>query len=294
MTRVPRPDASTTTNEHSGTYEFNSGAGFDDQGNIVVGRDSASKVDKFSLKTGLMLVAGVPLDPTDDEMPGMSWSRPLLSSISEQRLKLSSGADVLLSAVASKRTTKSALRKAIRAYLKEIRRAAIQTAENGGRRIDTLVTTYPNFLGSSEVRVGRSGRSPFAQYMDTLDELNSEIWPDITQRYTVSEGQGAAVYAVELFDDPLCGVNFRARRELFEGMRNKEDGLHLLVADFGSSSLNLQVVNVYFKNGRLAMSQTSVGNGWLRGIVPVSSPARPRKTHANLPRNQGWQPHCER
>lgn len=99
------------------------------------------------------------------------------------------------------------------------------------------------------------------------DKITSELWPGVKYE-TISEGNGVALFVSEAFYDPIFATNHMERRKFFEEM-DRENGLNLIVADSGSSSLNLQVQNLYFNNdGYIIYSQSSIGIGWLKGIEP--------------------------
>lgn len=99
------------------------------------------------------------------------------------------------------------------------------------------------------------------------DRIMNLVYPEVECRYSVSEGQATVVYATANFDDPVISRIAGARAKLFDKMDKGEEGFNLLVVDGGSSSLNIQVVNLYYEDGKCTKTQTSEGNGWARGMM---------------------------
>lgn len=172
----------------------------------------------------------------------------------------------MLREVRAKRLTSFNMREAIREHLVLLRDQALMAARNSNVRIKVLCVTYPNYLCDDE------RTCDFEKYMAFYEALLSEIWVD--EQVTIeeaSEGQSAAVFFTEDFHD-LLGLNRVQRRRLFRGL-DTTDGLNIIVADAGSSSLNLQVQNVYLgADGRITKSQSSVFPGGLKGTRSPSQP----------------------
>lgn len=111
-------------------------------------------------------------------------------------------------------------------------------AENHARKckmtIETLSSSFPHYLCKNE------GDKDFIKFIKYLDKFANELWPKVKRQYSISEGQAAAVFATNDFDDPIQGVDPDGRRELVEGLGVDESGgLNLLIVDGGGSSLNL-------------------------------------------------------
>lgn len=93
--------------------------------------------------------------------------------------------------------------------------------------------------------------------MKLYNSVLQQICPGIRVRHSISEGHGASVFWTEKFHDSIFPGNRRKRRKLIQDM-DTTHGLPLVVADWGSSSLNLEVQTVYFNDsGHLLRSQSS-------------------------------------
>lgn len=175
---------------------------------------------------------------------------------------------MLLAAIRAKKLTKTGAYSALRAHFLMIKNAAHAQARYLGGNVTGLVYTFPNHLCEHE-HIGDFVK--FHKYYDLfLDDVFSEIKPG--DRHSISEGQAAALSATEAFDDPQCTIIRTAHRKVFDDL-NVADGLNMLVADWGGSSLNLQTLNLYFhEDGHLIKSQQSVGHGWQDGLSPDPPP----------------------
>ncbi|KAI0448451.1 hypothetical protein F5B21DRAFT_113037 [Xylaria acuta] len=110
---------------------------------------------------------------------------------------------------------------------------AIEQANTAKLIIRTIVLTYPNYLCNNEQK------GDFLMYKSFYLELVRPIWSEYGQDITfemVSEGQAAALYICEPFDDPLSSFSPTRLWRTFEKL-NKRDGLNLVVPDSGSSTL---------------------------------------------------------
>ncbi|KAI3392395.1 hypothetical protein diail_5746 [Diaporthe ilicicola] len=163
-------------------------------------------------------------------------------------------ADKLISAVALGQVDVEKMRNAIREHFVLLRDQARADAADLDLFIHKLAFSFPNYLCADQKS------DNLEKYLTFLSELLSELWAKVTDFETVSEGQAAAIYCTGEFHDPILDVRRRNRRQFYEGM-DLEGGLNLLIADCGSSSLNLQVQNLYFgEDMGVSKSQSSVGS----------------------------------
>lgn len=154
---------------------------------------------------------------------------------------------------------------AIRAHMELLRDVAVRYMHNTNEaqeHLKHIVITYPNFLGEKQ------HFDDFSKYityvLGWVKATMSGITSQSVQYYQVSEGQGALIYMLEKFKDLAHHANRSVQHRLLR--RTKEGGRNVLLADWGSSSLNLQVQNVYYdSDGRLLKVQSSFGRSWLTG-----------------------------
>lgn len=173
------------------------------------------------------------------------------------------GARKLIQAIKTKKVTRKDLEDALCDHFATLREAAIKQAKELGFDIVAHVITYPNYLCSEE----RSG--DFDKYITYYVHLLERVWPEIKCIETVSEGQAAAIHATDVYDDPIFRTDSTSRHKLFEAFGSRSS-LMVLIADGGSSSLNLQAVDVYFdKDGKFLEGQSIVGRDWLTGTLLI-------------------------
>ncbi|KAK7735973.1 hypothetical protein SLS63_003491 [Diaporthe eres] len=103
----------------------------------------------------------------------------------------------LLNAIDSETITSLQLYNAVVAHFEHLRDAAADKARRASRFITNIVVTYPNYLCEDE------RADDFILYLTFHDELITSIWPNVTRRYAISEGQGGGIHATSDFDDPL-------------------------------------------------------------------------------------------
>ncbi|KAI1421249.1 hypothetical protein F5Y12DRAFT_38789 [Xylaria sp. FL1777] len=209
-------------------------------GRLVPGRQSLTKDQSFPLKT-IFTHRALSRHSTISAMPGGDH---LLQAVSECRITPDMEDDVL------------------REHFSLLRDMAIEKANTAKLVIRTIVLTYPNYLCNNEQK------DDFPRYKLYYLELIRPIWSEYDQNITfemVSEGQAAALYICEPFDDPLYSFSRTRLWRTFEKL-NKRDGLNLVVPDSGSSTLNIQLQSVYFDDqGGVCNSQSSVGPRWRTG-----------------------------
>lgn len=165
------------------------------------------------------------------------------------------GAQKLLRAIAAGQVTAVEMRHVLLEHFKSLRTTATKFANNTELTIIKIAITYPNYLYHQE------RRTDFDNYMSLYLKLMEEVWPEFGVIKTISEGQSAVIYVYEVFYDPAFLADIRGRQTLFEKLR-RDNGTNLIIADFRSSSLNLQVVNVYHDQaGHLALTQSSCSTG---------------------------------
>lgn len=141
------------------------------------------------------------------------------------------------------------MEEALLQHFTRLRDAAAESAARAGVEITDLVITYPNFLCDRE----RSG--DHIRFMEYYKTFSDKLWPGISFCWEISEGQAAAIYISAEFIDPTLLASPRELYKLFDGISDKTQGVNLLLADGGGSSLNLQGQNLYFYgDGRLKIS----------------------------------------
>lgn len=268
-----------------GTFELPAVAAIADDGTILVGGAAEKKPETFPLKVALMVLAGVTLRDDDEELLLGKRCFLFVSHIKHVvvlvGLNENAGAEIILAALNSRRVTRKDLREAVRDHLQTLKGITTTLAEQSHVEITRIVLTYPNFL------CGRGTPGDIDKYLGLYKKLIREIWPEVEAISTVSEGQAAACYVTKPFRDPTFASTRPGHRRLF-AQSNVRSGLNILVADGGSSSLNLQVQNIYFDdNDNVICSQSSVGRDWLEGTVHTCGAA---ETTANPNRHKGRQP----
>lgn len=152
------------------------------------------------------------------------------------------------------------MKRALLEHLTLLKELAQAQARQMGVHISHIALTYPNFLCENEED------GDFKNYMSTYVALMREVWPEIRNFYWISEGQSAATYLTEVYDDPAFALDARKKEELYRDLKN-DYGLNVVVADFGSTSLNLQVQTVRYTRDQPedAKIQSSFGANWLVG-----------------------------
>lgn len=250
--RVERSEESLS----AGPFEFPALVGIEDE-NLSVGAQTSGKDITFPLKTAFLYLAGITREKALRPLPG----EYVLFSTCTTSLTLVSGSRRLLRAVAAARISVEQIRQVAREHLRVLRNAAVSFAEDAHFTITNLVISYPNYLCHYE------RWRDFDKYIDLYRELMQEVWPEIESDSieTISEGQAAAVYIARVFDDPAFSADVKGRQSMFRSLRSP-NGTNVIVADFGSSSLNLQVQHIYYgEEGRLVGIQSSHDRGWLLG-----------------------------
>lgn len=184
-------------------------------GKTVVGKQSLDLDLNIPLKTMLVFLASITRKKTIEALP------------SEK---------LLLEAVKEGNITTGAMETAITQHFGLLRTSVPKQAKNLNVKIKVIVVTYPNYL-ASQVQSGDHERY-LKKYLSPLRPL----WDHDIRFKTVSEGQVAANYICEWFEDLYSSSGRRERHEtLFKGL-NPDLGLNLLVVDVGASTL----VCIYF------------------------------------------------
>lgn len=122
-------------------------------------------------------------------------------------------------------------------------------------RIDHLVLSFPNYLEDEDVYNGIMDEDEdenFEPFIDCYVEAVREVCGNDVKISWITEGQAVVVYICLAMDEGAM--------------------LNLVVADGGSSSLNIQVQSIYLTPDRtVANSQSNVNSDWHTG--------KPRREH---------------
>lgn len=188
---------------NSNHYEFVARCTLEN-GRLRPGRNAQYMDHSFPLKTFLTHRAGICRD-TIRELP---WGPELLRAYDAGAVT-----DEMEEAV-------------LREHFLLLRQMALQKAESANLSIEWLVLSFPNYLCEGGWH---------DQYMSYYLKLILPLWPDVEIRMC-SEGQCAALYVCEPFDDPLNTMN---RKKFWQDLSDmkKEGAINLLVADNRGSTL---------------------------------------------------------
>lgn len=128
--------------------------------------------------------------------------------------------------------------------------------------IGAIVLTYPNYHAGEK-------DNDFDLYMDEYVALLRPIWGSYVLFEAVSEGQAGGLYICEKFEDPFGAASRKKRHDkIFQGLGVGGSELNLVVVDVGTSTINLQGLSVYFKDGdttEIVASESNVPHGWVTG-----------------------------
>ncbi|KAH8749239.1 hypothetical protein F5883DRAFT_232595 [Diaporthe sp. PMI_573] len=144
-------------------------------------------------------------------------------------------------------------------------------------RIDHLVLSFPNYLEDEDVYNGIMDEDEdenFEPFIDCYVEAVREVCGNDVKISWITEGQAVVVYICEPHNDPAGSYRRKDLIDkLYEGLAMDEGAmLNLVVADGGSSSLNIQVQSIYLTPDRtVANSQSNVNSDWHTG--------KPRREH---------------
>ncbi|KAI0416114.1 hypothetical protein F5X98DRAFT_388384 [Xylaria grammica] len=205
---------------------------------LIVGDRALTMDTNIPLKTLLMFYAGITSEKIINRLPG---GRTLMRAVRGMAIDSVMIADALCQ------------------HFKVLRHCASEQMQSCGVQARVVVLTYPNFLFS------REKSRDFEKYMDHYLALIRPIFGLDLQYETASEGQAAALYLCEPFDDVAGYSRVKLRtRELFGDVRSV--GRSITIVDVGSSTLNLQSVTAYFNaDGEVTESQSSVPHGAITG-----------------------------
>ncbi|TGJ82504.1 hypothetical protein E0Z10_g6272 [Xylaria hypoxylon] len=238
---ITHPERLNAPASASSLFEFVASAALE-EGRLIPGRLSLDKDESFPLKT-IMVHRAISRERTIKGMPG---GRRLLHKIATGQITADMEDDALCQ------------------HFELLREMATKSEIRKGVSIETVVLTYPNYLCNGEEE------DDFDKYSSYYLGLIRPIWmrhkPFIHFEF-VSEGQAAALYVCEPFSDDLPSIDPMAFwKPLIEG-QIEHHGLNLVVADAGSSTLNIQVQSVYFDiNYNVLSSQSNVDAVWSSGV----------------------------
>lgn len=216
--RVPTSGAQDNPERPDQTYEFPAAMAFDENNKFTVGRRALEKDVTVPLKTVLVTfscwLAGSH-GPTWSRMPG---AKTLIRAAQLDYF----GEEEMLEML-----------EALRQHFSLIRTSALDLAEAKNVEITAIVLTYPNFLHADE------DHPPFNQYINTYMDLMRGVWGDKIQIEVASEGQAAACYICEQFQDPFGDMGRKQRHEkLFQDF-DKKKGNAESSSLAGTGNLNL-------------------------------------------------------
>ncbi|KAI0529846.1 hypothetical protein GGR58DRAFT_285448 [Xylaria digitata] len=120
---------------------------------------------------------------------------------------------------------------ALREHFQLLWHWALEAMQSSGVQARVVVLTYPNYLFTHEKS------RDFDKYMDRYLALIRPIFGENLRYETASEGQAAALYLCEPFDDAAgySGIKLRAR-ELFGEPRSTSK--NITIVDVGSSTIS--------------------------------------------------------
>ncbi|KAI1364575.1 hypothetical protein F5Y08DRAFT_339490 [Xylaria arbuscula] len=240
LVRVPFAGSRDDPDQSNTPHDFVACAALRD-GNVVVGKLSLDSDLHLPLKTMLAFLAGIKRKKTVEALPG---GRQLLETVKKALI------------------TTELMENAIVHHFEVLRTSVLEQARSLNVTIKFIVITYPNYLASQS----RSGDHEL--YLKRYLSLLAPLWGEEIHFETVSEGQAAANYICERFEDPYSALHRRTRQEtLFRGL-NPDLGLNLLVVDGGASTLTyLQGMSVYFtEDGEISDSSSNVPHGAVTGV----------------------------
>lgn len=118
---------------------------------------------------------------------------------------------------------------------------ALDKAQAASLRIKKVVLIYSNYLCEQECD------QDFERYMSYYLVLMHSLWQDYIQLYITMEGMALALYVCEPHEDVLASCNWsKLWREL--GQWDKQSQVNVLIVDMGGSTLNLQLLCLFFDN----------------------------------------------
>ncbi|KAI0506700.1 hypothetical protein F5B22DRAFT_622952 [Xylaria bambusicola] len=207
---------------------------------IIVGKQSLDRDLNIPLKTMLIYIAGITRKRILEAMPG---GRQLLGAVERGSI------------------TVAAMEKAVSQHFCLLQRYVLEQARASKVSIKSIIVTYPNYLASP------SQSGDLDRYLEKYFELLCPLWEKGIQFETVSEGQAAATYICERYEDPFSSSCRKKRHETLFKDLDLDLGLNLLVVDVGASTLNLQAMNVYFTvEGEIIDSTSNVPHGAITGV----------------------------